>query len=593
MFTIKKLEWLDENGSRLIQISSYNCLTDKSKEPQIDRKVEHGRLRLYKYEDIDPDMFYDADKEELQLYDNTSYVFSYEKNSDLIDSDLISELLNDTAGSRESGNNRRYTSINYVGELDLGISDFEIVIKSRNKDYDNDFTYLMEQIHTLCEEDLLSLSSSYVAAHFRKAEDYVKDRINYTEVSYLKEILRPGKLPTWVDYLIRHAEQRVEENEQELFLAEVEDPDPVYYLDGLIAGECFKTSKICGAAGKIGRAPIKIRTKTTRMTYDTRENQFVKFFLSYLYDILYDLRIRIGRNNGKIYKEVNKMYGVVDDIMGRPFWKLISDIESIPYNSQILQRKYPYNLIFQAYNDMHMSSVLSLGSVDKTFLSGQKNAPKLYEYWVYIKIFDYLNEKSNLSLLDWIKYDKEGFYFSLNEGGKYAEFILEDEKSVRLWYNKKYLSTNSIWQGRSYSHELKPDISLELFFRNELVALIHFDAKYKLPDKEGEEVKEDIDKMHAYKDGIMGTIGAYSVFLGDNLVKYDEVEKGESEGNVLFPSIGEIPLRLDNDKMQTDIKVIEKIIDSFCSLRIEKDINMFSEDRLEKYNALKRLIMRI
>jgi hypothetical protein len=45
-------------------------------------------------------------------------------------------------------------------------------------------------------------------------------------------------------------------------------------------------------------------------------------------------------------------------------------------------------------------------------------------------------------------------------------------------------------------------------------SLLHLDAKYKLPSDHDSFNSEDLNKMHAYKEGIIGTKGAFILTLG-------------------------------------------------------------------------------
>ena len=61
--------------------------------------------------------------------------------------------------------------------------------------------------------------------------------------------------------------------------------------------------------------------------------------------------------------------------------------------------------------------------------------------------------------------------------------------------------------------------------------IIHFDAKYKLNINDDSFKNVDIVKMHAYKDAIDGTLGAYVLYPGSVDRIYDEHDGGiESVG---------------------------------------------------------------
>jgi len=365
-------------------------------------------------------------------------------------------------------------------------------------------------------------------------------------------------------------------------------------LDGLVSKELIRTRRIQGNAGKYGLAPAMIKTYSDQITYDTKENRFVKFFVHYLKEFLVDIMLQVDDSNYKLKREIEKIREIVETRVQHPFWKKISELDQIPFNSQILQKKYPYNMIYQMYTELGVAAEINFGDLDKTYLIGQKDAPMLYQYWVFIMLFQYLVKRYEDGFItsDWIKYDKSNLTFSLKEGrGHFAKFYVGENKEIHLLYNKTYDNKHAIWAGRSYSHELKPDISLELFEEGNLVAILHFDAKYRLP-LNGTDVPDDINKMHAYKDGIMGTIGAFAICLADEMIIYHEEELG-IENESLFPSVGACPLNLNSKDLETELGNIMYIVDEFSKIEIYESKNTFSRKRMESYCALTRKMMKV
>ena len=91
--------------------------------------------------------------------------------------------------------------------------------------------------------------------------------------------------------------------------------------------------------------------------------------------------------------------------------------------------------------------------------------------------------------------------------------------SIKLLYNKTFSRSNNDYN--SYSVQLRPDYSLEVH-ANDKTYYIHFDAKYKKYGDSETFKNEDIVKMHAYKDAISNTIGAYVLYPGtDNEIYYE------------------------------------------------------------------------
>lgn len=610
---IKAFEWIVD-GLSCLKMESVNAHGSDVAEEKV-LELEKGSLKVCFIDGDGEDMEFDDSSNTVILYDNSNYwVAFHKKSADIgtgaymgMDADIdsasmdVDALVSLLVQSKENGG--ILNSKNYVGILDIGQLGFQIAVKSRKVNYDEDFNYLRESISGFCS-DLLSRSSSYYSEHFHKTEEYVGEKVNYTEIAYLKEMMQPNLFPAWIDYLVYHAEHSYVPNIRQKEISEMEDVDSDFYLNGLMSGDVFPTNKIQGRAGKLNIAPRVIDSYEYEITYDTNENRFVKFFLNYVREYLAEMMAVAKpsnqkssdkkQSNQKLVNELAKMHGMVDEKLEHPFWNYIADIQSIPFNSQILQKKYPYHLIFQMYTDFLMKSSISLGDMDKKYLAGQKDAPMLYQYWVFIMLFQYLSEKyrDRYVASDWISYDGKNLAFTLTEGRKsFAKFKVDEGTELILFYNKTYDSNHVIGAGRSYSHGLKPDISIEMFKNGELVAILHFDAKYRLPES-GEDVPDDIDKMHTYKDGIMGTIGAFAICLSDKPVIYHEEESGwEKDG--IFPAVGACPLNLNQETLEDEMNYICWLVDEFIKTDSGNTANRYSVQRAEKQDSLLRRLMKI
>lgn len=581
---IKSLEWICENKS-ILKLESINAyLQDLISKGRVQIGLGWIEIGIVEKSDIQ----YEQEESRIILSENTDYWITYDEKSTNIDTISLADVLTRCLDGKGILNSR-----NYVGILDIGISDFEIIVKSKKSNYERDFNFLRESISEFCD-DLLSRSSSYFSEHFEKSEEYVTDKVNYADIAYLKSKLSPDKFPAWVDYLIYHAEHKYVVEEQEKNISDIDEIDPEAYMDSLLSDQLVRTKKVRGRAGQLEKAPQFVKSLGYKVTYDTNENRFVKFFVVFLRDYLHDVLNDIDEEDGKLHREVEKMLQIVSEKLENPFWNNISNMDNLPFNSQVLQKKYPYNLIFQMYTDFSMKSKVSLGKIDRSFIAGQKDTPILYQYWVFIVLFKFLAKKYDERYVasDWLSYDKNGLNFTLEEGRKsFARFIIDDNTQMELLYNKTYDRRHVIGAGRSYSHELKPDISLELFKGKDLVAIMHLDAKYRLP-LNGSDVPDDINKMHAYKDGILGTVGAFAICLADKPIVYHEEEKGW-ETDEVYPAVGACPLNLNPETLDQELDYIYRLVGKFVRIDIDNSAKRYSRKHLEKYYALYRKLMKV
>lgn len=494
-----------------------------------------------------------------------------------------------------------FNANNYVGVLNLNSIDIIenlVEVESNKINYKEDFNYLLEEISDFYL-DLISQSSSFFESRFSKGDTMMNDEKNYySKFAFIKNLLREDNIPSWIDYIEKNTHSKLESYKDEEYAWNVDDIDIDDYIY-LLLDESNIVEYNCPKKGII-KVPLKVSLAKYTDSLDTNENQFVKFFLEYIKELLIDIKNGINKNNKKILNEIENSIDIVDDKLRLPLFREISKMNSLPFNSQVLQKKYPYNKLFKAYNDILLVPNISIDILDERFCMGQKDVPKLYEYWIFIKIFEMLNCKynNNFSKCNWIVYDKGSLNVNLNTAKESCvTYFIEPCLELKLYYNKIYSPSKSTYDGRSYSHELNPDVSLELYKDEKLLGIIHFDAKYKVPEN-GLYKPDDINKMHTYKDAIIGTIGAYAlclnkesrIFIQEELLEDKESFTNEKE-KVIFPSVGALSMNINSKSEGKDLKEIFRIINKFIELANENDsYGIFEKYNKVSYKAIKRII---
>ena len=119
---IKSFCW-KADGRILFKIESiYHHLENDSQKENI--KTENGIIEINCVEESD--MCFLSNNMTLQLIDNTPYWVSFSHEKRLFDSKSLQQLISN------SGIDGRgiFNSQNYVGDLDIGISDFVVAVKS-------------------------------------------------------------------------------------------------------------------------------------------------------------------------------------------------------------------------------------------------------------------------------------------------------------------------------------------------------------------------------------------------------------------------------------------------------------------------------
>ena len=126
----------------------------------------------------------------------------------------------------------------------------------------------------------------------------------------------------------------------------------------------------------------------------------------------------------------------------------------------------------------------------------------LYEYWVYFTLVYTLCDIGFVPIRDenLFHLTNRGLSVSPAQGQASAIYLQRDECRIRCLYNMTYTTSS----GRALTHDLRPDMIIEIYNSNSERAIYAFDAKYRREDYNGTWIpmREDIDKMHAYRDAI-------------------------------------------------------------------------------------------
>ena len=531
--------------------------------------------------------FVETDSSPVKLYENAQYwlefyhVHSYNQT-------LITNFLNNIQFNENSVFGF-YNSNNFVGILNLehlNINENHIEVESRKIDYKDEFSRLVEE---LSEDiiDLISMDSSFHQNMLSKSSK-VNDRKEnlYSSFTYIKSFLSFDKMPMYLSYLMKKPFTKTTTMVEEKYIWESDDIDSDSLMSAYQdASNLFELNN-SHSGFPVATIPIKLDTTSYYDTTDTFENQFIKHVLELIYDYLNN--INKDTLGDKFKWEVLQCEIIVSQYLDAPFFDGISKLKHFSLNSKVLQRRYPYNKFLKFYFSWDMSSSIFFDMYDEMFCMGQKDVPMMYEYFcfiTFIKEFDNRYSRKSLRENDLLKYKNNTFNFTLKSGiESQIIYSLENDYKLKLYYNKEYNSDKYIVNGRSYSNPLRPDISLELFHKEKLIGILHFDAKYKIDNNEKFK-SDDINKMHTYKDAIIGTLASYILYPGSK----EEIFRQEEYGlvsNDIFPSVGACPLSIYTNR--NEISYIFYLIEEFIILKNNR-IGQYSLPAI-KYSGIEKII---
>jgi predicted component of viral defense system (DUF524 family) len=342
-----------------------------------------------------------------------------------------------------------------------------------------------------------------------------------------------------------------------------------------------------------GRTPAMLPVRRKTETVDTPENRYVKHFLAELASWLFTLRKALAVLQAPAaLSDVARWSTQVSDWQSHPLWADVGPMTHFPSNSQVLQRTSTYRQILDA--DMALQLAVGLkwnaGFSEADDLFGElKPIDKLYEYWCFFELWAALETicGTPIGSLNVSARVSRGMTVTLKRGAESAvEFRLGDTK-VCLYYNRTFGRNKSVQWQNSYSARLSPDFSIRVEGSpaDAQVHWIHFDAKYRLDFEQwrsdvdtlagAEQMieaykREDLFKMHTYRDALFGSRASYVLFPGqaaaeDIMVRYPGASYPAAQFSI--PSVGAIQMRPDNqDQRATLVAVLRRILTEVSSV---------------------------
>ncbi len=348
--------------------------------------------------------------------------------------------------------------------------------------------------------------------------------------------------------------------------------------------------------------PSKILSSRKIDSLDTPENRFIKYALETFLKFCVEINSKAKKLNGQsqLIKESEQLVNELENHLHHSIFSEISAPHLLKLNSPVLQRKEGYREVLRVWLMFDLAAKLIWKGGEDVYEGGKKDIATLYEYWLFFKlleIFQHLFEVEPKQLETLISIKDEGLNVNLKQGKFTAlEGIFNSGSRrfhVRFNYNRSFKGKNEYPTSGSWTTTLRPDYTLSVWpfgigmdqaEEEELIVHIHFDAKYKVDNflqitdqedgldeektanRKGIYKNADLLKMHAYKDAIRRTGGAYVLYPGTIPVE----RKGFHE---IIPGLGAFPVR--PSKMDDGTKELEsfikRVIDHFINRASQRE----------------------
>lgn len=328
----------------------------------------------------------------------------------------------------------------------------------------------------------------------------------------------------------------------------------------------------------IASLPVRLAVTRSEETLDTEPNRFVTFALRRWRELALNVHTLLtaqGQLTGPISRGLDaasEVIAVIDRTLSAPMFRSVGRLGSFPTGNQVLQKRAGYRELLRTFVLTEMGAQLALDwDLDDAFAASQRNVATLYEYWAFLQLAKSVGRVCGADLSALVmERSSDGMSLGFPRGRRSRlTWVLVGRGrnlTADLYFNRAFLVSSR--PDSSWTRAMRPDCSLRLrpdglgrgIAADELAVWLHFDAKYRVdfvdeqfgpPDErdavqaaEAEVVerlarskREDLLKMHAYRDAIRRSAGAYVLYPGD------EQRTPFMEHHEVLPGLGAFPLR--------------------------------------------------
>ena len=497
----------------------------------------------------------------------------------------------------------------FVGTLEIPLlktenlekcKSIDLEVQSVKSGYRDDYRDMLELITEKCT-DLLLQSNSPVSHHFDV--DYSKDsQTLYQKFAFIKSIINSAEFKDAVHRIVTAPVTKWTDIHEE------KDIRSVRRFSNNNVKELVKGGKRTNLPSghyleSYGLKTLPERITSVRKTdsVDTPENRFIKHALETFLKFCSDIN-KAAPKDSKLDSESKILIRELESQLHHSVFKNVSRPTTLKLNSPILQRKEGYREVLRTWLMFELAAKLIWQGGEDVYGAGKKDIATLYEYWLFFKLLDLFQELFAIDTKDvseLIKPSKDGLNLQIKQGKFTAlkgVFETDTRKlNIQFNYNRSFSGKQRYPDSGSWTTTLRPDYTLSFWpfgisereaEKQELIVHVHFDAKYKIAnltdfieqntvkDLDAEKTENrkgiyknaDLIKMHAYKDAIRRTGGAYVLYPGDKSLN----RKGFHE---IIPGLGAFPVRPSkNDSGIGELKsFVLEIIEHFVNRASQRE----------------------
>ena len=341
--------------------------------------------------------------------------------------------------------------------------------------------------------------------------------------------------------------------------------------------------------GRPKSLPAQIEISRAEETLDNVPNRFVKFVLQRWSDELSAIEKSLmtldlaSAPAQRGLREIESIRTILDGLLSEELFREIGELTRLPSGNPVLLGREGYRDILDAYLKSDLAARLSWTGGDAVYGAGQRDVATLYEYWVYLRLGEIVSRlcREPFHFGSLIEPASDGLNLGLTRGDQRvmtgATVRFGRRLTLSLWFNRSF--PHGAGPTTSWTRTLRPDFSLQVRCLDAAPLVqgdvwLHFDAKYRVDrleqilgeedenvllsdDKEGAPTGArgaDLLKMHAYRDAIRRSVGAYVIYPGSNPKTFQEYHE-------ILPGLGAFGLRPTADGDPTGAGLLSRFID--------------------------------
>lgn len=352
-----------------------------------------------------------------------------------------------------------------------------------------------------------------------------------------------------------------------------------------------------GGTAKLASLPAALIRDRTEASVDNSANQFVKFALERWRAVALELLDALSQASQKVEsgplrrgQQIAADVGArLDEYLAHPLFREVSSLRRMPFSNQVLLKRAGYREVFRTFAITESGPTVRIDRGDMTdvFAASQRNIATLYEFWCFLAVVNSLGRvcgQDRTARAFTVAADRTSMTMRSGRASKLSWSVRRGGRPLRVevFFNRTFAARDS--RLGSWSQAMRPDCSVRIrpegstpsrVPMQELEIWLHFDAKYRVDDLlaqltstpgsdelAGESTtssgakRDDLLKMHAYRDAISRTAGAYVLYPGSEI---KDIRRHPGFKEVL-PGLGAFPLRPSSEGLSSSSEALDHFL---------------------------------